>query len=78
MTRQTRELPPKDNYALAAAALDAQRPLRGRALQQIAQLLGGGDVERAVRELGEYLARRPDDADAINLMARAQIRLGRR
>lgn len=78
MTRQTRELPPKDNYALAAAALDAQRPVRGRALQQIAQLLAGGDVERAVRELGEYLARRPDDADAINLMARAQIRLGRR
>jgi len=82
MKRQSRDqaqaLPPKDNYALAAAALDAQRPVRGRALQQIAQLLAGGDVESAARELGEHLADRPGDADAINLMARAQIRLGRR
>ena len=74
----TQAFPPKDSYARAAAALDAQRPLRGRALQQIAQLLSGGHAEQAVRGLGEYLADRPGDVDAINLMARAQIRLGRR
>lgn len=74
----TRQAPPTDSYTRAAVALDAQRPLRSRTLQQVASRLADDPAQRAMRELREYLAERPDDADALNLMARAQIRLGRR
>jgi tetratricopeptide (TPR) repeat protein len=63
-----------DNYARAAAALDAQRPVRGRALKQIAKLIADGQAEQALRELDAHR----DDADAMNLKARALVRLGRR
>ena len=65
-----------DQFALAAEKLGAQRPLRNRRLQQIASRLANNEV--AEKELGDHLARRPDDADAISLMARVQLRRGRR
>ena len=58
--------------------MSAQRPLRNRRLLQIASNLDSNRIEFALKELSEYLARRPDDADAISLMARTQLRLGRR
>ena len=66
-----------DHFALAAERLGAQRPLRNRRLQQIASWLANNQVAEAEKELGELLARRPDDADAINLMARTAFRRGR-
>jgi tetratricopeptide (TPR) repeat protein len=63
-----------DSYARAAAALDAQRPVRGRALKEIAKLIADGQAEQALRELDTHR----DDADALNLKARALVRLGRR
>ena len=69
---------PTDSFALAAQRLEGQRPLRSARLQQIAGHIAGGRLDIAQMELKEHLARRPDDADAISLMARAQVRLGRR
>ncbi len=67
-----------DSFALAVNRLSAQRPLRIRRLQQIASNLDSNRIELAEKELSEYLAKRPGDADAISLMARTQLRLGRR
>ena len=67
-----------DAFARAAAELDAQRPVRGRALREIASYLAEGRAELALRELGKHLAADGDDADAMSLMARALVRLGRR
>jgi tetratricopeptide (TPR) repeat protein len=58
--------------------LNAQRPLRKTRLQKIALYLRDNRVDLAEKDLTEYLSRLPDDADAIELMAKTQIRLGRR
>ena len=80
MTRHKPATPPPDAgaFARAAAELDARRPVRGRALREIVSILAEGDTERAARELDAYLAAHPGDADAMSLMARAQVRRGRR
>ena len=67
-----------DSFALAVEWLSAQRPLRNRHLQQIASHIASNHIDLAERELAEHLARHPDDPDAISLMARTQLRLGRR
>jgi tetratricopeptide (TPR) repeat protein len=67
-----------DSFALAAEQLGGQRPLRSRHLQQIGSNIDKNHIAFAETELTEYLARRPDDVDALNLMARTQLRLGRR
>jgi tetratricopeptide (TPR) repeat protein len=67
-----------DSFVRAIDRLSAQRPLRSRRLQQITLDLDSNRIELAEQKLTEYLDRRPDDADAINLMARVQLRLSRR
>jgi tetratricopeptide (TPR) repeat protein len=68
----------RDAFVATVDRLGAERPLRSRKLQEIAACIANNRLEVAERELGEYLARRPDDADALSLMARTQLRLGRR
>jgi len=65
-------------FERAIADLEVQRPLRNQRLKQIAADLADNRLQAAENELTEHLAKRPDDADAINLMARTQVRLGRR
>jgi tetratricopeptide (TPR) repeat protein len=65
-----------DRFSLAAQKLEAERPPRGLRLRRIASDLANGDARSAQGELSKYLAERADDADAINLMAHAQLRLG--
>jgi tetratricopeptide (TPR) repeat protein len=67
-----------DSIARAIDRLSMQRPLRNKRLQQIALVLDNNRMDLAEKELSEFLAKRPDDADAINLMARVQLRLGHR
>jgi tetratricopeptide (TPR) repeat protein len=80
MTRHKPATPPSDAdaFARAAAELDARRPVRGKALRQIVSILAQGHTERAAAELDAHLAAHRDDAEAMSLMARAQVRLGRR
>jgi tetratricopeptide (TPR) repeat protein len=66
-----------DAFALAGARLNAQRPLRDARLQPLAALLQGNQLPQAYAGLAAHLARQPDDADAMNLQARAAVRLGR-
>src|SRR6185312_5379391 len=65
-------------FERAIADLEVQRPLRNQRLKQIAADLADNRLQAAEAELTEHLAKRPDDADAINIMARTQVRLGRR
>ncbi|HEY5047842.1 MAG TPA: sulfotransferase [Rhizomicrobium sp.] len=70
------ELPNPDSFALADARLGAQRPLRKPRLQHIAAYLQNDRIELARNELTKYLAKNPDDTDAIGLLARTAVRLG--
>ena len=72
--------PGADPYTFerAIADLEVQRPLRNQRLKQIATDLADNRLQDAENALTEHLAKRPDDADAISLMARTQVRLGRR
>lgn len=67
-----------DSFALAAASLSAQRPLRRPRLQRIAADLRGNRIATAEAELKEDLADFPDDPDSMNLMAQLLIHCGRR
>ncbi|MGD0190409.1 MAG: sulfotransferase [Rhizomicrobium sp.] len=67
-----------DSFRIAAAKLDAQRPVRRPRVQQLAADLYGGRIDEAEKGLTDYLARRPDDADAIHLLALASVRRGHR
>lgn len=66
-----------DGFALAVARLSIDKPLRNARLQQVQQHLINNRFLQAERELKDFLARQPDDADALSLMARAQVRQGR-
>ena len=66
----------QDTFILAAAALHEQRPIRSHRLKQIASALRSGSPQSAEQDLATYLAERPDDADALYLLAQASIRLG--
>jgi tetratricopeptide (TPR) repeat protein len=66
-----------DAFAQAAARLGAQRPLRNARLQQIAAQVQNNQDALAEAALREHLLRQPDDADAVYLMARVALRLGR-
>jgi tetratricopeptide (TPR) repeat protein len=67
-----------DSFANAAAQLDAQRPIRRPRLQQLAAELYSGSIGAAETGLTDYLVRRPDDVDAIHLLALTVARQGRR
>jgi tetratricopeptide (TPR) repeat protein len=67
-----------DAFAATLDRLSTERPLKARKLQEIASHIANNRIEFAEKELAGYLERRPDDADAICLMARTQLRLGRR
>ncbi|HVU19323.1 MAG TPA: sulfotransferase [Rhizomicrobium sp.] len=68
----------EDSFTRAAIALEAQRPLRNARLKQIASLIADGRLPAAEKELNGFLAKRPDDADALSLLARIYVRYGRR
>jgi tetratricopeptide (TPR) repeat protein len=63
-----------ETFAEAAARLRAERRLRNRRLQQISADLRGGRFESVRTALKEFLARKPDDPDAIMLMAQPALR----
>src|ERR1700744_2235783 len=65
-----------DRFSLAAQKLEAERPLRNVRLRRIASDLVSGRAGLAQEDLRNYLAGRPGDPDAINLMAHAELRLG--
>jgi tetratricopeptide (TPR) repeat protein len=66
----------RDSFDRAAEALEAQRPVRHRDLKKIVASLLDNRFEAAEKDLTEYLARHPDDADALSLMARIAVRKG--
>lgn len=68
----------RDSFSAAAGRLSAQRPLKNRRLHEIDANISQGRLDLAEKELKTYLAKRPNDPDAISLMARTQLRLGRR
>ncbi|HWA89964.1 MAG TPA: sulfotransferase [Rhizomicrobium sp.] len=80
MTKQSAVRAPSgaDSFARAATELDGGRPLRSRKLRELAEALAQGDAERVARDLADHLLRSPDDSDALNLLARTQVKLGRR
>lgn len=57
----------------AAARLRTERPLRKPQLQRITAGLRGAETDRAEADLHAYLARHPDDADAVYLAARLAL-----
>ncbi|MFL5236188.1 MAG: tetratricopeptide repeat-containing sulfotransferase family protein [Rhizomicrobium sp.] len=67
----------QDAFAAAAERLSAARPLSDRRLQEIEAAISEGRLTFAEEELARYLNLHPADADAIFLMARTQLRLGR-
>jgi tetratricopeptide (TPR) repeat protein len=67
-----------DAFALASDALARRRPLRQQALVRASHLIGARQMAPAHLELSTFLAQHPDDADALSLMARLQVQLGRR
>jgi tetratricopeptide (TPR) repeat protein len=66
-----------DAFATAAVRLARQRPIRSARLRQLAAKLKDGDAGLVEKELGEYLARYPDDPDALRLVAQIAMRQGR-
>ncbi|MFL6689622.1 MAG: tetratricopeptide repeat-containing sulfotransferase family protein [Alphaproteobacteria bacterium] len=66
-----------DVFAVAAELLSMLRPVRSRQLQQAESDLDNNRADRAEESLREHLAKRANDPDALYLMARAQLRLGR-
>ena len=76
--QSARTSPATDPFAAAAAKLGAQKPLRNPRLREIESDLQRGEAESAEVALGGYLDRHPSDVDANYLMARVQLRLGRR
>ena len=61
---------------MAAVRLWSKRPLR-KPLRRIASELRSGRAQDAEHRLKEYLARHPDDVDALFLVGRAANQLGR-
>src|ERR1700679_3140542 len=76
--RRDEESGTTDTHALAALKLEAERPLRSARLRAIAASLAEGRADFAREELARYLAKHPDDADALCLSAQAHLRAGRR
>lgn len=70
--------PRRDTLALATERLAAERPLRKPRLLRIQDDLRSDRIADARGALERHLARHPDDADALNLMAQVALRQGRR
>ncbi|HSC46044.1 MAG TPA: tetratricopeptide repeat protein, partial [Candidatus Acidoferrum sp.] len=69
--------PEMDTITRAAVELGQKRPLKNPRLRQIVAEMREGHVDRAEQELTAYLAKNPDDPDALFLKARALYRLDR-
>lgn len=67
----------RDAFALAAERLHAERPMRDARLRHVAASLAGDLPLLAQADLRDILAERPDDPDALSLMAKTAQRLGR-
>src|SRR3954466_5094712 len=67
----------QDAFAAAAERLSAARPLSDRRLQEIEAATSEGRLAFVEEQLTRYLDIHPADVDAIFLMARTQLRLGR-
>ncbi|MFL6688892.1 MAG: sulfotransferase [Alphaproteobacteria bacterium] len=68
--------PAADNFAIAAAELNVQRPIRAR-LRQLVQRFQGASPEWVEHELRSYLANNADDPDALAFLAYAILGRGR-
>ncbi len=68
--------PPANGFLAASRDITTARPIRNPQLRDIAARLNNDAV--AERELGDFLARSPDDADALRLMAQVLAGHGRR
>jgi tetratricopeptide (TPR) repeat protein len=69
---------PQDRFAAAMSELGAKRPLRKQRLKQVLGHLKNNRADLAEQELSEYLAKHPNDPDALNLKAQIAAKLGRR
>ena len=69
--------PEMDTLERAVSQLGKKRPLRNPRLRQIVSEMREGRVGGAEKELTAYLAKKPRDADALFLRARALYRLDR-
>lgn len=67
-----------DSFALASDELAKRRPLRDPRLLNISALIQARQMPPAYQDLSSYLAQQPKDPDALSLMARLQVQLGRR
>jgi len=65
-----------NSFDAAARALEAKRPLRHRDLKKIYESLIESRLDQAEAGLSDFLARQPDDPDALSLMARLAVRRG--
>lgn len=72
-------MPPgsSDPFALAMRALRTKRTVRNARLKEILVLLRNNAFEAAEGELTRFLAKRPNDADALYLKAQTFLRLDR-
>ena len=70
--------PTPDSFAPAAERLAKQRPLKNPQLRRIDNDLDGDRLDQSESALAGYLAKRPNDADAIYLLARIHLRRGHR
>lgn len=65
-----------DQFVLASRKLEAQRPLRNQHLNKIASHLLNNRPDLAEAGLNDFLEKRPNDADALGLLARIAVRKG--
>jgi cytochrome c-type biogenesis protein CcmH/NrfG len=69
--------PPPDNFAAAVAELSKGQQIRSPRLRTLVQGFRSKRPEIAEQELRQYLAKHPDDGDALVLLAQAAARRGR-
>jgi tetratricopeptide (TPR) repeat protein len=70
--------PKKDGFAAASAELRGQRQIRNARLKKIAARIATEPPEIIENDLQDYLAKNPDDVDALRLMAQTAGLLNRR
>jgi tetratricopeptide (TPR) repeat protein len=70
--------PKKDGFATASAELRGQRQIRNARLKKIAGRIATEPPEIIENDLQDYLAKNPDDVDALRLMAQTAGLLNRR
>ncbi|HTT98978.1 MAG TPA: sulfotransferase [Rhizomicrobium sp.] len=68
----------RDAFAVAAAELHGRRQIKNARLKKIAARVSLDPAESIEKELREYLAKNPDDADALSLLAQCEGHFNRR